>query len=169
MSFQTFLSGEGGSKDRNIYVILVSFKHVSCNLVLVVCVIHILRNFLFKNQSIHRQGISQAFLGILLRVQSVPNLLYKRQRSESTSSCNLQSNQVKKLSRFSQTLFVYYWHFKLKVISFLSLHKARRIYKTVSCLFPSRSFSAQSQIHNVRETFRTFFSSCCVTLERVND
>ena len=68
MSFQTFLSGEGGSKDRNIYVILVSFKHVSCNLVLVVCVIHILRNFLFKNQSIHRQGISQAFLGILLRV-----------------------------------------------------------------------------------------------------
>ena len=38
-------------------------------------------------------------------------------------------NQIK--SRNSQNLVVYYSHFKVKLISFLSLHTARKVYKTL--------------------------------------
>ena len=73
-------------------------------------------------------------------------------------------------SRNCQNLVVYYWHFKVKVISFLSLYKAWKVYKTVSCLLPSRSFPAQGQLYNIRETiFRMFFSCCCGIFEQVND
>ena len=72
-------------------------------------------------------------------------------------------SQVKKFSIFIQSLIVYYWHFKVKVISFLLLHTAQKIYKTLSCLLPSRNFPARSQLYKVRKTvFRTFFLRCCL-------
>ena len=55
------------------------------------------------------------------------------------------------MSRFSHNLVVYYWHFRVKVIRFLSLHRARKVYNTVNCLLPTWSFPAQSQLHNVRD------------------
>ena len=67
-------------------------------------------------------------------------------------------------------LVIYYWHFKVKVISFLSLHTAQKVEKTVSRLLPSKSFPAQSQLYNDRETiFWTFFLLCCGIFEQVND
>ena len=76
-------------------------------------------------------------------------------------------SQIKK--RFSQNLVVYYWHFKVMFISFLSLHTARKVYKIVSCLLLRRNFPAQSQLHNVKESiFGTFFSCCCGIFEWVN-
>ena len=146
---------------------LYLFNFVSCTLVLVVCVIHSLQNLL-KNQSKRHQGICKLFWAYCFVFLSVVKFLYKRQ-SEITCSGILQSNQVKKLSRFSQNLVVYYWEFKAKVIS-LSLYTARKVYKTVSCLLPSRSFPAQGQLYNIRETiFEAFVSHCCGIFERVND
>ena len=48
-------------------------------------------------------------------------------------------NQVK--SRNSRNLFVYYWHFKVKVISFLSLHTARKVYKALGTSLTSFHFA----------------------------
>ena len=73
---------------------------------------------------------------------------------------------VKILSKFSRLLLT----LKVKVIRFLSLHTAQKVYKTVSCLLLSRSFPAQRCLHNVRQTIvRTFLSRCCGIFERVND
>ena len=53
---------------------------------------------------------------------------------------------------------------------FLSLHKARKIYKRVSFLLLSGSFLVQSQLYNVREIIcATSFSRYCGIFEGVND
>ena len=50
------------------------------------------------------------------------------------------------------------------------MHTAWNVYKTVRCLLSNRSFPAQSQLYNIRETiFRTFFSCCCGIFDQVND
>ena len=141
------------------------FKRVSCTLVSVVRVIHALGNLLSKtNQNVVR-GFCKLFWAYCFVF--CKSLSYFTRDSQESLVVAIY-NQIK--SRNSQNLVVYYWHFKVKVISFLSLCTARKVYKTVSRLLPSRNFPAQSQLHSVREMiFRMFFSLCCGVFERVND
>ena len=72
--------------------------------------------------------------------------------------------------KFSQNLVVYYWHFKFKVISFSSLHTARKVYETVSCLLPSRSFPGPVSSFLSSRSFpgQSQLHVYCIVFERVN-
>ena len=112
-----------------IFVILVSFNHVSFTLVAVVRVIHTLRNFLFKNQSKLCKGkICKLFWEYCFVFLSVVKLLYKK------SLVVAIYNQIK--SRNCQDLVKIYSFttdiLKSRLFVFWSFHTARKVYKTVT-------------------------------------